>query len=169
MKKILIALVVALTLAIAAPVVAKEKMASLGLAFDMPYTISPGSGRGPVGMDLLGEYYINQNFALHLMFQFQFEGAKAMFINPGMKYYFWTEKTWTPYAQVEVLLGIKNASGTSNMNYGFRFGPGINFDLSEVTGLEGLNTFFDVDFNGLFKTTRVWSIDVFRLGFAYAF
>ena len=166
MKKVLIVLAVALTFVIAAPVMAKEKMASLGLSFNLPYTVSPPRGRGSFGMDLLGEYYINQNFALHLMFQFQFEGAKAMFIDPGMRYYFRTEKTWTPYVQLQVVLGLKDASPTSNFNYGFRVGPGINFDLSELTGLEGLNTFFDIDFWGLFKTTKVWSMDIFRLGFA---
>jgi hypothetical protein len=170
MKKVLIALVVALTFVLAAPVVAKEKMASLGLSFNLPYVVSPSpTARGPFTMDLLGEYYINQNFALNLMFQFQFEMAKAMFIDPGVRYYFTPEKTWSPYVQMHVILGIKDAGPTGNMNYGFRIGPGINFDLSELTGLEGLNTFFDIDFTGLFKSTRVWSIEVFRLGFSYAF
>ena len=176
MKKVLIVLALVLAVAFAAPVNAKEKMASLGLSFNLPYTISPAKARGSFGMDLLGEYYINPNFALHMMFQFQFEAPKAMFIDPGVRYYFFTDKTWSPYVTLQVVLGLKNAATATtggNFNYGFRVGPGVNFDLSEATGLEGLNTFFDVDFWGLLKSTggntRIWNIDIFRLGFAYAF
>lgn len=169
MKKLFVVLAVAVALSFTAPVVAAEKMASLGLSFNLPYTIDPVSGRGPFGMDITGEYFINPNFALHLMFQFQFEQAKAMFIDPGVRYYFFADNMWTPYAAVQFILGLKDAGVNDNFNYGFRIAPGINFDLSEMTGLEGLNTFFEFSFWGLLKDTKVWSIDVFRLGFAYAF
>ena len=161
MKKVLIALAVAITL-LSAPAIAKEKVASLGLSFNMPYCLDPVKARGPFGMDILGEYYINQNFALHLMFQFQFEQAKAMFLDPGMRYYFMTEKMWSPYVGLQAILGIKDAAVNSSMNYGFRVAPGINFDFSELTGLEGLNMFFEFAFWGLFKDTTVWNLDVLQ-------
>ena len=40
MKKVLIALVVVLAVAFSAPVMAKEKMGSVGLSFNLPYEIS---------------------------------------------------------------------------------------------------------------------------------
>ena len=169
MKKIFVAIAIALALSFTAPVIAAEKMASIGLSFNLPYIVDPNSARGPFGMDLTGEYFINPNFALHLMFQFAFEMQKPMFIDPGMRYYFMPDSMWTPYAAVQVVLGLKDAAPLGNMNYGFRVAPGINFDFSELTGLEGLNMFFEFAFWGVFKDATVWNIDVFRLGFAYAF
>ena len=140
-----------------------------GVDVEMPYilTVAGNSARqrGDTTLGVHGNYHFHPNWSLGLQADFGLEsnpGAdNAFFLTPGAGYYFMPGNTFNPYVRFDLPILLNNGQ-----DFGFSGGIGVHWNMSEITGVDGLGLKYDFAFN-YFTDSEVFSLNIFRIAIAY--
>lgn len=148
----------------------------LGVDVEMPYVISvDGSSvndRGDTSIGVHGNYFLQPDWSVGLQLDFGIEtqaaGAdNAILLTPGTAWYFMPDNTWDPYVRFDVPMFLTGGGSTGDgFDAGVSGGVGLQWNLNEMTGVNGLALKYDTALNYFFDA-KALSWNIFRFAFAY--